>query len=196
MILDPCEGGIDLRGRLAGEPVNTGHERTVSFAFSRASFNQKEVVADEDGFSVLVFHSQPLVDDAMSGAFVVPLFDNFDVAGDGVADKDRLDEAQTVVAVGHGAGVDIGGSHADPDAEDEGTVGDSLAEGLGGAPLGVHVVGVEIASLSAVEDNVGFGDGATGGASAFADDVVFKGAFVHGCTGEGRGWYLVRGDCG
>ena len=84
-------------------------------------------------------------------------------AGDRVADEDRLDEAELIVAIGHRVGIDVARGLSDADAENQRAVRNAPFKGLGLAPLRIHVVGVEITRLPGVHDDVRLGDRAAGG---------------------------------
>ena len=53
-------------------------------------------------------------------------------------------------------------------------MGDALAEGLGAAELGIHVVGEEIPRMAGMDDDVGLGDRAAQGLPCRADHVVLE----------------------
>jgi hypothetical protein len=140
------------------------------------------VVGYEDGFAALVEDFEGFDDDAVCGPLRIfaQLFDR-DADMDGVVEEDGLDEAETIVAIAHGAGIDGSGCHADCDAEDQSSMGHALAEGLGAAPLGVHVMRIEVAGLARMQDYIGFCDGSADGFAACAGDKVFEKHF--GCHG-------------
>ena len=86
-----------------------------------------------------------------------------DAGADGVADEDRLDEAQPVVAIGESDRVDQGRRQPDADREDHRAMRDALAERRRLRELRIHVVREEIAGMAGMHDEVGLGDGAAGG---------------------------------
>jgi hypothetical protein len=58
-------------------------------------------------------------------------------------------------------------------------VGNPLFEGLGLAPLRVHVVRIKIPALAGVENDVGFGDGPAAAAAPEADFKFLECEFFH-----------------
>ena len=139
-----------------------------------ATLGQEQMIAGKHGLLALIENFQALNDETHIRSFVGPLFGDGDLAANGVADEDGFDEAEPIVPVGKGEGVDVPRSHADGDAEDKRAVGDALTEILGFAPLGVHVMGIEVAGLPGVEDDVGLGDGAAQGLPFFALGVILE----------------------
>jgi hypothetical protein len=131
--------------------------------------------ADEHGFAALVRDLQRFYDDSVSGPFgvVAFLFDG-DRSANCVADENRFDESQSIVAVTHSLRIDYPSRKANTDREDERAMRHPLTERLGTAPLGVHVMGKEVTGLSGVEHNVGLGDSAAAGLACVAGCVVFK----------------------
>src|SRR5277367_1122828 len=105
--------------------------------------------ADEHGLAALICDLQCFYDDSVSGAFgvVTFLFDG-DRSANCVADEDRLDESQSVVAIAHSLRIDYTSCKANANREDERAMRHPLTEGLGTAPLGVHVMGKEVTSWS------------------------------------------------
>ena len=82
---------------------------------------------------------------AVIGTFgVVALFRDCRFDLDCIADKDRANESDAVIAIGEGDRINLVGGHADADAQNQRTVGDTLLEFLGLHPFSVHVVGEEI----------------------------------------------------
>jgi len=117
------------------------------------------VLADEHRLPHLVDDFEQFDDDAVARASrMIALLLDRRFGPDGVADEYRLDEAQAIVAGGHGARIDVRRRHADADAEDERAMRHATLEVLRRAPLGVHVMGKEVAGLAGVGDDVGFGD--------------------------------------
>src|SRR2546426_514737 len=78
----------------------------------------------------LVPDFEALGHDAEPRPFVIALGGDGDSAADGVADKDRLWEAEAFVAVSHGEGVDLPSGHPDRDTEDQCAVRYPVAKGL------------------------------------------------------------------
>src|SRR4051812_1251488 len=117
----------------------------------------------EHGLAALVERFHELDHHALSGTlWVVPMLLHGATRPQGVADEYGFDEAQPIIAVGKCLKVDLARSLAHRDAEHERAVRDALLEILRLAPLGVHVVRIEIAGLARVQDNVGLGYGASG----------------------------------
>ena len=172
-ILEPGTGGEASPVAPISQP--TGNRQLRLCGVPCASLHHQQVFAGQDDFAALVGHLAKFYDHAVAGRFrtVFPLLDG-DGDVNGVADEDGADEAEAVVTVGEGFGVDMAGGHADCHAEDEGPVGDTLAEGLRAAPLGIHVVRVKVAGLACVDHDVGFGDGAAERLPHSAECVVFK----------------------
>jgi len=107
--------------------------------------DKQEVFAIHHRLAVLVRCLTDLDLPAMAGPLgVVGLAPDRHPGADRVAGKDRCRKAQPFVAVGHGARIDLGRRQTDADGEGHGAVRDALAEGLGAAELGIHVVGEEI----------------------------------------------------
>jgi hypothetical protein len=69
------------------------------------------------------FHDDPVA----RAARMVPLILDCRRGADRVANENRLDESQAIVAVGHRARIDRARRHAHPDAEDQGAVGHATA---------------------------------------------------------------------
>jgi hypothetical protein len=154
-----CFGGCGLLcGLIFGGGLGCG--------LFRGSFDEEEVFDGHDEFEVLVVGMDLFDDDAEFGFFMVVLaFDGY-FRTEGVADEDGADEAEAIVAIGHGDFVYFVGCLADGDAKDERSVGDASFEGLGLAPFFVHVMGEEITGLAGMNDYVRLCDGAACSAAA------------------------------
>ena len=76
------------------------------------------MLAGEDGFIFLVEHFQPFAHNSEIGFLVFFLIDNGDLHPNGVPDKNRLDETQSIIAVAEGQRVYDGRSHSHGNAED------------------------------------------------------------------------------
>jgi len=180
-LLKPHEAGVKTAYQKT-RAMNLDQERYFGVRclpeLGRASFYEQKMLGDEDGFIALVDYVESFDDDTVRGALGVfaELFDG-DVDANGVVEEHGFHETEAVVAVTHGAGIDGASGHADGYAEDEGAVGDALAEGLGLAPLGIHVMRVEVTGLAGVEDDVGFSDGAADGLAGVSCCKVFEEGF-------------------
>ena len=106
---------------------------------------------------------------------VIPFFSDSGFDGDGVADVDGANEADAIVAVGEGNGVDDVGGHTNGDTENKRTMGDAALEFLGFDPFLVHMVGKKVACLPCVQHDIGFSNSATECFAAFSNFVLFKG---------------------
>jgi hypothetical protein len=93
---------------------------------------------------------------------------------DRVADMDRPDEAQPVIAIGHGMRVDRCGRQADADREDHRAVRDALADLLRAAPFRVHMMREEIAGMPGMHHEIGLGDRPAERGPPGADLVIFE----------------------
>ena len=112
------------------------------------------MLTDEHRLPHLIGHFEQFDDDAVvRAARMVALLRDRRLGPDGVADEHRLDEAQAIVTGGYRAGIDVRRRHPDADAEDECAVRHAPFEVLRRAPLGVHVVGKEVAGLAGVGDD-------------------------------------------
>ena len=137
------------------------------------------MLADQHSLIVLVEHLNLLGHDPALGALgVIALVGDCGGDADGIADEDRPDEAQPIIAVRHRAWVDRPGGHADRHAEDQRAVRDALAEILGFTPLGVHVVREEVTGLPSMYHDVGLGDRAAERSAGKADRIVFEELFL------------------
>src|SRR5579862_8236882 len=107
------------------------------------------MLANENGFAGLIGDFEHFDDDAMARApRVIALLLDRRPSADRVADEDRLDEPEPVVAVRHRARIDRARRRADADAEDKRAVGHAALEVLRRAPYRIHVMGKEIAGLA------------------------------------------------
>jgi hypothetical protein len=140
------------------------------------------MLADQHGLVVLIEHLDLLGHDPALGPLrVIALVDDCGGDANGIADEDRPDEAQPIIAIRHRAHIDRPGGHADRYAEDQRAVRDALAEILGFTPLGVHMVWEEVAGLSGMYHDVGLGDRAAERLAGEADGVIFEELFLeHG----------------
>src|SRR5215203_1769214 len=141
----------------------------------RALFDKVNVGKHEDGFVALVDDFALFVNKTVLRAlriFLLILYRDGDAYR--VADEDRLDETQSIVAVTEGYRIDFAGCHAYSDGEYQRPMGHALAEGLGLYPLGVHVVRVEVSGVTGVDHDVGLGNRAPGGHTCFTELVVFE----------------------
>ena len=107
-----------------------------------------------------------------------------------VIDEDWVDEADPVVPVAHGPWVDHVRGHADSHGKHEGAVSHPLAEGLGGAPLPVHMVRVEVARLASVQHYIRLCDRPPGSPARGTDHIVFEELL------DNRAHVHLRGQCG
>ena len=93
------------------------------------ALNEVEVFADQHRFAVLVGYFEALYYNAVVVAlWVRPFFFDGSLYLDSVADKDRPDKPEPVVAVGHGVRINIPGGQAHRHAENEGAVRDTLPD--------------------------------------------------------------------
>ncbi len=138
-------------------------------------FHEQQVFAREDGFATLIEGLAGFNHDSVRGPFRVESFlldRHNDV--DRISDKHRLNETEAVVAIGHSPRIDGVRRESDGDAENQSAVRHALAKWLRAAPFGVHVVGVEIAGLAGVNDNIGLGDRPAARLAALIDRVILK----------------------
>lgn len=150
--------------------------RAMSDAALRGTpHDQEKMFADQHRFASLVEDPGCLDYDSIVWSFgIVPFLLDRDVDMQGITDEYGAHKTQSVVSVGHRVGIDDPRGHSDPDAEDEGAVCDTSAKGLGAAPFFVHVVGIEVARVAGVQNNVGFCDRAAAGHPLGADLIIFK----------------------
>ena len=101
----------------------------------------QQMVGDHNGFALLVNDVEMLGHDALVGMLLmVFLIANGDYRMDGVADIDRFDKAQVVVAIGESDGIDKRGSKANSHTECQRTVGDALTKVILFAPIGIYMM--------------------------------------------------------
>lgn len=115
----------------------------------------------QDDFIPLIERFEQFGDEAVSTSLVRTRLLYSDPNTNRIPDHDRLDEAKPVIAVRERLGIHFTRGQSHGDAEDERAVSDALSERLGFAPLGVHMMWIEIARLPGVRDDVGFSDGAS-----------------------------------
>lgn len=77
---------------------------------------------------------------------------------DCVANKNRADKTDAVVAIGKRDWIDLRGRHPGTDTENQRTVGNALAKLIGLGPLGVHMMREKVSGLSGMGDNVALGN--------------------------------------
>lgn len=135
----------------------------------------QQMVSDHNGFALLVNDVEMLGHNALVGMLLmVFLIANGDYRMDGVADIDRFDKAQVVVAIRESDGIDKRGSKANSHAEGQRAVGDALTEVVLLAPIGVYVVRKEVARLAGVNHDVGLGDGLAARGTGVSQLIVLK----------------------
>src|SRR5690242_19869998 len=123
------------------------------------ALHQIQMLADQHSLIVLVEHLDLLGHYPALGTLgEIALIGDCGADADGIADKDRPDEAQPIIAIRHRARINRPGGHADRYAEDQRAVRDPLAEILRLAPLGVHMMREEIAGPPGMYHDVGLGD--------------------------------------
>ena len=98
------------------------------------------MVTNRYNFPMLADHFHVLRYGAVAGFFGRGLGGDGYFRTDGIADKNRFNKMEPVVAGEKGVLIDLGGGGADADAEYQGAVGDALPEGLRFAPSGIQVV--------------------------------------------------------
>ncbi len=125
--------------------------------------------------TALVHNRRRLEEPAESGAFWIGvLLFHRDVDVNRIADIHRADEPQFIVTVTECERIDRTGGESDADAEYHRAMRDPLAELLRLAPFGIHMMWIEVAAVTGVDDYIGLGDGATEGLAARSDLVVFQ----------------------
>jgi len=140
-----------------------------------SAFHEQQVLASEDDFGALVESLAGFNNDSVRGSFrVVAFFFDRNDRVNRISDKDRLDEAEAIVSIRHGVRINGASRQTYGDTEHERAMGDTLAKWLLAAPFGVHVMRVEIASLTGVEDNIGLSDCPAVSFAAFFERVVLK----------------------
>ena len=161
-----------------------GSSRSGAFAFGWdaglaalcvALLAHQQVVCNHNGFALLVNDVEMLGHDALVGMLLmVFLIANGDYRMNGVADIDRFDKAQVVIAIREGNGVDKRGGEANAHAECQRAVGDTLTKVVLLAPIGVYVVRKEVARLAGVNHDVGLGDGLAARGTGVSQLIVLK----------------------
>src|SRR6185312_855047 len=90
------------------------------------------------------------------------------------ADEHRLREAQPLIAIGEGEGINFPRRQADADGEGHRAMRDPLAERARPHRLRIHVVREEVPGMAGMDDEVGFRDGAPIGLARLADRIVLE----------------------
>src|ERR1700746_1740211 len=91
-----------------------------------------------------------------------------------VVKKDRAYKPQAIVSVTHRARIDRARRHSHSYREDQRAVRHPLFERLGVTPLRVHMMRVEVASLSRMQHNIGFSNGAARRLASRAGHIILE----------------------
>jgi len=133
------------------------------------------MLAGKHDFIPLIQNSQAFADDTEIRPFrMVSLPADRHLRADRVSDMHRLDEAKLLVAVRERFGIDLPGSHPDANAENKRTVGDPPSEVLRLAPFLVHVMGIEIARLSRMQNNIRLGNRTSPGVAGISNPIILE----------------------
>ena len=77
---------------------------------------------------------------------------------DRIANKNRADKTNAVVAIRKRDWIDLRGRHSGTNAENQRTVGNALAKLIALGPLGVNMMWEKVSGLSGMGDNVALGN--------------------------------------
>lgn len=133
------------------------------------------MLATQNGFPVLIHNQRRLDYSAVFLAFWVWVFVlDLHFGVDGVTYVNRPEKTKLVVTEAEGNGIYNRRGQSDTDGKNHRTVGNTLAECLGFAPLGVHVVRKEVTTVPGMRNNISFGNGATESLPFRADLIVLE----------------------
>lgn len=94
--------------------------------------------------------------------------------GDRIADKNGAGKTEAFISIGHGHFIDHFGGEADTDRKDQRAVCDPFFKWLCFAPFFIHVMREEIARLTGMQYNIGFGHGPAFGSPCAVQFKLFE----------------------
>src|SRR5258708_21617456 len=148
--------------------------------FVRRALDHQQMLAGQPNLVVLIEDFTEFNDYAIPRPLdvIALLFDPVFHAN-GVADEYRPDETQAIISVREGQWIYEPSGHAHRHAEDQCAVSGAASEFLGLAPLRIHMVRVEIARLTGVQNDVRFGDGTAQCFTNGVHGIIFEKLFLH-----------------
>ena len=156
----------------------------LSAFLGRASLHQGQMLTRQYDVAVLVNDFEQVNQHAVGGppGIIAFVFDR-EADVDRVANKNRADKTDAVVAIGKRDRIDLRGRHPGTNTENQRAVGNALAKLIRLGPLGVHMVRKEVPGLSGMGDNIALGNRPTQGLARRASLVLFEiGCFDHGVS--------------